>query len=120
MILVNTPSEGMRLSRDMAGGLGFVHKAEDRFPPLDLLWWIARLEQAGWPVELADGSVKAFNVGDLLTHMAADGTDAVVCEVNLPTFEDRRRVPPDAARATGARASSRRPSSPMRCSSTAC
>ena len=77
----------MRLSRDMAGGLGFVHHAEDRFPPLDLLWWIARLEQAGWPVELADGSVKAFEVGDLLSHMAGDGTDAVVCEVNLPTFE---------------------------------
>jgi hypothetical protein len=87
VILVNTPSEGMRLSRDMAGGLGFVHHAEDRFPPLDLLWWTARLEQVGWPVELADGSVKAFEVGDLLSHMAREGTDAVVCEVNLPTFE---------------------------------
>jgi nucleoside-diphosphate-sugar epimerase len=87
VILVNTPSEGLRLSRDMAGGLGFVHKAEDRFPPLDLLWWIARLEQQGWPVELADGSVEAFEVGDLLAHMAETGTDVVVCEVNLPTFE---------------------------------
>jgi nucleoside-diphosphate-sugar epimerase/radical SAM superfamily enzyme YgiQ (UPF0313 family) len=87
VILVNTPSEGMRLSRDMAGGLGFVHHAGDRFPPLDLLWWTARLEQVGWPVELADGSVKAFDVGDLLSHVARSSADAVVCEVNLPTFE---------------------------------
>ena len=55
----------------MAGGLGFVHHSGDRFPPLDLLWWITRLEQVGWPVELADGSVKPFEVGAFETEMLA-------------------------------------------------
>ncbi len=87
VILCNTPTTGMTLSRDMAGGLGFVHNSEDRFPPLDLLWWAARLEDVGWPVTVIDGATTPFTAGDLLTHIANAGVDVIVCEVNLPTFE---------------------------------
>ena len=86
-VLLNTPVEGMKLSRDMGGGLGFVHDSEDRFQPLDLLWLAARLEAVGWPVEVIDGNLMTFTVGELLYYLARTDVDVLVAEVNLPTFE---------------------------------
>jgi hypothetical protein len=86
-VLLNTPVEGMKLSRDMGGGLGFVHDSEDRFQPLDLLWLAARLESVGWPVEVIDGNLMKFTVGELLYYLARTNVDVLVAEVNLPTFE---------------------------------
>lgn len=87
-LLLNTPSPGRRLNRDMGGGLGFVHDNDDRFPPLDLLWLAASLEARGWPVEVLDAAViEPPSVADLVHHVVAGGIHAVVAEVNLPTFE---------------------------------
>ncbi len=86
-VLLNTPAAGMKLSRDMAGGLGFVHESDDRFQPLDLLWLAARLENVGWPVEVIDGNLMEFTVGELLFYLARTHVDAIVADVNLPTFE---------------------------------
>jgi nucleoside-diphosphate-sugar epimerase len=88
VLLCNTPTDGPSLSRDMNGGLGFVHDNVDRFPPLALSWMAAHLEQLGWPCEILDGSLVPHSAGDLCSFITWGGFDAVVCEVNLPTFEN--------------------------------
>lgn len=85
-LLVNTPSPGRSIARDMAGGLGFDVNASTLLPPLDLLTYATVLRNSGAEVELSDA--ETCEEAELLGRFATLRPDAIITTLSLPTLQE--------------------------------
>lgn len=91
IVLLNTPLIKEKITRDMAGGLGFNATSKTLLPPLDLAILAATLREKGQQVELIDPEVKGLSSEKVKRAILAWKPKVVIASVSLPSLKNDLR-----------------------------
>lgn len=86
ILLVNSPLVAEKISRDMAGGLGFDATAETLLPPVDLAILGSSLRKANHKVKILDPEVEQLSMSQILTAITKWGPDVIIATLSLPSI----------------------------------
>ncbi|MFZ5800395.1 MAG: B12-binding domain-containing radical SAM protein [Candidatus Omnitrophota bacterium] len=86
VLLINSPSKKQRITRDMAGGLGFGTGETAVLPPLDLAYMAATLLKRGHQAKIIDLAVEDYPARELEELFNDFSPDAVIATVSLPSI----------------------------------
>lgn len=87
IILLNTPLKEMKITRDMAGGLGFDATKATLLPPLDLAILAATLKKEKHQVKIIDSEVDSFSFNEAIEKILRWKPDVVIASVSLPSLK---------------------------------
>ena len=88
VVLINIPFQKNKITRDMAGGLGFDATDQTLLPPLDLLYYASVLRNKGHKVYLFDSEAEAIDSERLIERIIKINPDHIIGEVSLPTIDN--------------------------------
>lgn len=86
LLLINLPTKGHPIVRDMAGGVGFDGGQQLLLPPLDLAYMGAILLAKGHTVKIIDSDAQGYGVDRVCQDMKAFCPDASILSVSLPNL----------------------------------
>jgi len=88
ILLLNTPLKEEKISRDMAGGLGFDATSQTLLPPLDLALLAAQLRRKKHQVRIIDPEVKDWSKKKVLDEILSYHPEIIIASVSLPSLEN--------------------------------
>lgn len=86
ILLINLPTKGHPIVRDMAGGVGFDGGQLLLLPPMDLAYMGATLLTKGNSVKIIDSDARLFGADELYQEVKEYGPEAVIAGVALPNL----------------------------------
>ena len=86
ILLINLPTKGHPIVRDMAGGVGFDGGELLLLPPMDLAYMAATLLAKGHSVKIIDSDAQGYCADDVYQAVKEYGPDAVIAGVSLPNL----------------------------------
>ncbi len=86
VLLINSPSKGQSVVRDMAGGLGFDGGDAVVLPPLELASMAATLLKKGHEVKVIDSDVENYQIADVYRITKEYEPQVIIATVSLPTL----------------------------------
>lgn len=86
ILLINLPTKGHPIVRDMAGGVGFDGGELLLLPPLDLAYMGATLLAKGHSVKIIDSDARGYRQDDVYQAVKEYGPEAVIAGVSLPNL----------------------------------
>lgn len=87
-VLLNPPLIGRKITRDMAGGLGFDASAQTFLPPLDLAFLAATLRKEKHQVRILDPEAERLSSQQMIEKILAEEPRVIVASVSLPSLEN--------------------------------
>ena len=88
VVLVNIPFQENKITRDMAGGLGFDASSQILLPPLELALYAGTLKSKGHTVTLIDAEAENLSRDKLMDKIVLLKPDCIIGEVSLPTIDN--------------------------------
>ncbi|MBI5465414.1 radical SAM protein [Candidatus Gottesmanbacteria bacterium] len=88
IILLNTPLIKTKITRDMAGGLGFDATSETLLPPLDLAILAATIRHEGHQVKIIDPEAGGLGSREVVTQIIDWNPEVVVASISLPSIKN--------------------------------
>lgn len=86
VLFINTPQDAVKLTRDMAGGLGFDATSATILPPLDFAILAAILRKAGHRVKIIDPEVELLAAENVFTLCAKEKPEVIITSFSLPSL----------------------------------
>lgn len=86
VLLINSPTRGQPIVRDMAGGLGFDGGATMVLPPLELCYMASTLLKKGIEVEIIDSDVEGYNKDSIFHRIKNQKPETILATISLPTL----------------------------------
>lgn len=86
ILLINLPTKGRPIVRDMAAGVGFDGGKLLLLPPMDLAYMGATLLAKGNSVKIIDSDARLFGADELYQEVKEYGPEAVIAGVALPNL----------------------------------
>lgn len=88
VILLNTPQANGKITRDMAGGLGFDATSQTSLPPLDLAILASTLRQKKNKVKIIDSQVSGLSSREAFGRISDWNPHVVIASVSLPSLKN--------------------------------
>ena len=88
VLFLNTPLRGNKITRDMAGGLGFDATAQTILPPLDLALMGATLRKVKHQVRIIDPEVNSLTNQGAIQEILDWHPEIVIASVSLPSLKN--------------------------------
>lgn len=86
IILLNPPQVGCKITRDMAGGLGFDATNQTLLPPIDLALFAATLRKKKNEVEIIDPEIRGLSSQETIQKILEWNPAVIICSVSLPSL----------------------------------
>ena len=86
VFFINTPQDEVKLTRDMAGGLGFDATNATVLPPLDFAILASILRQKGHLVKIIDPEVSGLTSETVFSTCAKEHPDMIITSFSLPSL----------------------------------
>ena len=86
VFFINTPQDEVKLTRDMAGGLGFDATNATVLPPLDFAILASILRQKGHQVKIIDPEAAGLTSETVFSTCAKERPDVTITSFSLPSL----------------------------------
>jgi radical SAM superfamily enzyme YgiQ (UPF0313 family) len=88
VLLLNPPLAGEKITRDMAGGLGFDATRQTLLPPLDLAILAATLRKSKNQVKIIDPEIEGIRGKKVIEEILAWKPEVIIASVSLPSLKN--------------------------------